>query len=124
MPEEILKGSDLPSAHQVLIAGSDSVEIEGVEPKLMAFAVQLGYLHFFLFGQPLVITSGRDGEHVPTSLHKIGRALDFRTHDKTEGEMQVFLGILAYAAPHQMCRVFDERVGAGGEHVHVEYHGK
>jgi hypothetical protein len=124
MPEEITEGIHIPATHEVLIAGSDSVDIEGVEPKLMTFAVQLGYLHFLLFGLPLVITSGRDGEHVPTSLHKIGRALDFRTHDKSEAEMQVFLGILAYAAPHQNCRVFDERVGAGGEHVHVEYHGQ
>jgi len=90
---------------------------------LLTFAAQLAYLHFLLFGLPLVITSGRDGDHVPTSLHKIGRALDFRTHDKTAEEMQVFLSILAFAAPGQMCRVFDERIGQGGEHVHVEYHG-
>ncbi len=124
MDGDVTTGISIPSTHEVLIAASDQVEIEGVEPKLMTFAVQLGYLHFLLFGLPLVITSGRDGEHVPTSLHKVGRALDFRTHDKTAEEMQVFLGILAYAAPHQNCRVFDERVGAGGEHVHVEYHGQ
>lgn len=123
MAEQITEAIRIPSTHEVLIAGSDSVEIEGVEPKLMTFAVQLGYLHFLLFGLPLVITSGKDGTHVPTSLHKEGRALDFRTHDKTAEEMQAFLGILAFAAPHQNCRVFDERVGAGGEHVHVEYHG-
>jgi hypothetical protein len=124
MGEEVTAGMRMPATHEVLIAGSDSVEIEGVEPKLMTFAVQLGYLHFLLFGSPLVVTSGRDGEHVPTSLHKIGRALDFRTHDKTAEEMVVFLAILAFAAPQQNCRVFDERVGAGGEHVHVEYHGQ
>src|SRR5216684_1656686 len=124
MDGDVTTGISIPSTHEVLIAASYQVEIEGVEPKLMTFAVQLGYLHFLLFGLPLVITSGRDGEHVPTSLHKVGRALDFRTHDKTAEEMQVFLGILAYAAPHQNCRVFDERVGAGGEHVHVEYHGQ
>lgn len=123
MAEEVTTGIRIPSTHEVLIAGSDSVVIDGVEPNLMTFAVQLGYLHFLLFGLPLVITSGKDSVHVKSSFHDVGRALDFRTHDKTAEEMQAFLGILAFAAPHQNCRVFDERVGAGGEHVHVEYHG-
>jgi hypothetical protein len=124
MAQEVTSGPRIPAIHEVLIAGSDQVEIDGVEPALMTYAASLGYLHFLLFGLPLVITSGRDGEHVPTSLHKVGRALDFRTHDKTADEMMVFLSILAYSAPRQACRVFDERVGAGGEHVHVEYHGQ
>lgn len=124
MDSNVTTPLQIPAAHEVLLPGSDTVELDGVVPALMTFAVQLGYLHFLLFGLPLVITSGRDGEHVPTSLHKFGRALDFRTHDKSEAEMQVFLAILAYSAPHQNCRVFDERVGAGGEHVHVEYHGQ
>jgi len=124
MAEQTPTGQGIPTVHEVLIPGSESVQIEGVAGELMTFAARLGYLHYLLFGLPLVITSGRDGEHVSTSLHEEGRALDFRTIDKTEGEMQVFLAILAYAAPHQNCRVFDERVGAGGEHVHVEYHGE
>lgn len=33
--------------------------------------------------QPLVITSGRDGEHSATSLHYEGRALDVRTRTLT-----------------------------------------
>lgn len=124
MTDTTVPGIRIPSTHEVLIPGSDQVEIEGVEPALMTFAVQLGYLHFLLFGIPLVITSGKDSVHVKSSFHDVGRALDFRTHDKSAEEMQAFLAILAYAAPHQNCRVFDERVGAGGEHVHVEYHGE
>ncbi len=124
MADEAIVGVHIPQIHEILVPASDAVEIEGVVQPLMTFAAQLAYLHFLLFGSPLVITSGRDGEHVPTSLHKVGRALDFRTHDKTDSEMQAFLGILAFAAPHQNCRVFDERVGPGGEHVHVEYHGE
>jgi hypothetical protein len=123
MPEEVNTQTNVPPAHQVLIAASDAVEIEGVHPKLMEFAVQLAYLHFLLFGLPLVITSGKDGQHVKSSYHDVGRALDFRTRDKSDDEMTVFLTILAYAAPHVECRYFDERVGQGGEHVHVEYHG-
>lgn len=124
MAEEVTTAIQIPPAHQVLIAADDGVEIDGVHPALMTFAVQLGYLHFLLFGQPLVITSGKDGKHVNGSLHPDGRALDFRTRDKTDSEMQAFLGLLAYAAPHVECRYFDERVGPGGEHVHVEYHGQ
>jgi hypothetical protein len=116
--------SAIPPIAEILLPGSNEVEIEGVEPALMQLAALLAYLHFLLFGEPLVITSGRDGEHVPTSLHKVGRALDFRTHDKTGEQMGAFLAVLAYLAPRHECRVFDERVGAGGEHVHIEYHGQ
>lgn len=115
--------ADLPVAYEVLIPASGAVEVEGVEPALMTFAVQLGYLHYIAFGLPLVITSGKDGQHVAGSLHAEGRALDFRTTDKTADEMIVFLALLAYAAPRQNCRVFDERVGPGGEHIHLEFHG-
>lgn len=123
MAEETRTGVQIPPAHEVLVPASPEVEIEGVVQPLMTFAVQLGYLHWILFGSALVITSGRDGAHNPGSLHIDGRALDFRTHDKTADEMVVFLSILAYAAPGANVRVFDERVGTGGEHVHVEYHG-
>lgn len=123
MAEENQAVTKIPEAHEVLVPASSSVIVEGVAPALMTFAVQLGYLHWLLFGEPLVITSGKDGEHVAGSLHPEGRALDFRTHDKSAEEMVVFLAVLAFAAPRAMCRVFDERVGAGGEHVHVEFHG-
>lgn len=123
MAEETKTEMQIPPADEVLMPASESVEIEGVVPQLMTFAVQLGYLHWILFGSPLVITSARDGAHVPGSLHTDGRALDFRTHDKTADEMVVFLAILAYAATGANCRVFDERVGPGGEHLHVEFHG-
>lgn len=124
MPDQATEGPRIPTIHEVLIAASDTVILDGVAPALMTFAAQLAYLHFLLFGLPLVITSGKDGAHVKSSYHDVGRALDFRTHDKTAEEMQVFLAILAFAAPNQDCRVFDERVGAGGEHVHLEYHGQ
>lgn len=123
MAQENQAAAGIPPAHEVLVPAGPTVEVEGVEPALMTFAVQLAYVHWLLFGVPLVITSGKDGEHAPGSLHKDGRALDFRTHDKSAEEMVVFLAVLAFAAPPANCRVFDERVGAGGEHVHVEFHG-
>lgn len=123
MAQENRAVSKIAEAHEVLVPALGNVVVDGVEPALMTFAVQLGYVHWLLFGEPLVITSGKDGEHAPGSLHAEGRALDFRTHDKSAEEMMAFLAVLAYAAPRAQCRVFDERVGAGGEHVHVEYHG-
>lgn len=38
--------------------------------------------------QPLVITSGRDGEHSATSLHYEGRALDVRTRTLTSVQQE------------------------------------
>lgn len=123
MAEQTEPEVSIPSAHVVLVPADDKVVIDGVAPALMRVAVQFAYLHWLLFGLPLVITSGKDGQHAPGSLHPEGRALDFRTHDKTDDEMIVFLAILTYAAPAHSLRVFDERVGPGGEHIHVEYHG-
>jgi hypothetical protein len=124
MDSDVTTPVNIPAVHQVLITASDAVELDGVEQPLMNFAAQLAYLHFLLFGLPLVITSGKDGEHVASSFHGIGRALDFRTHDKSAEEMVIFDAILAFAAPQQNCRFFDERVGPGGEHLHLEYHGE
>lgn len=123
MAGEETGGINIPAIHEVLTTESGAVVLDGVYPSLLTFAAQLAYLHFLLFGLPLVITSGKDGAHVSNSLHNVGRALDFRTHDKSDQENQVFLSILAWAAPLQTCRVFDERVGEGGAHLHLEYHG-
>lgn len=123
MADEETGGVNIPPIHSVLTTESSAVVLDGVHQGLLTLAAQLAYIHFLLFGLPLVITSGKDGTHAPASLHGIGRALDFRTHDKSAEENQVFLSILAWAAPQNMCRVFDERVGEGGQHIHVEYHG-
>lgn len=124
MSEEVTTPTQIPPVEEVLTLADDSVNIEGVMPALMQFAARLAYVHFLLFYRPLVITSGKDGKHVASSLHEAGRALDFRTHDKNDAEMGAFLAVLAYTAPLYDCRVFDERVGPGGEHVHVEDHGQ
>ena len=124
MSEEVTTQTTIPQVQEVLTLAGDTVNIDGVVPALMQFAARLAYLHFLLFHRPLVITSGKDSVHVKSSFHDVGRALDFRTHDKNDSEMVAFLGVLAYMAPLYEMRVFDERVGPGGEHVHVEYHGE
>lgn len=124
MAEEVTTPTQIPAVQEVLTLADDSVNIDGVVPGLMQFAARLAYIHWLLFYRPLVITSGKDGKHAQGSLHDVGRALDFRTHDKNDVEMVAFLGVLAYAAPLYELRVFDERVGPGGEHLHVEDHGE
>lgn len=91
---------------------------------MMAFAVHIAYLHWLLFGEPLVITSGKDALHVSASMHYQGLAVDVRTSDKNESEQILFLTILAYAAPERNVTVFDERALPGEPHIHIEYHGK
>jgi hypothetical protein len=97
--------------------------LSGVEPTLLQFAVALGRVHLALFGHPLIITSGKDGTHVNGSLHAEGRALDVRIVDLVEKDQILFLGVLASQCVEWECRVFDERVGPGGQHVHIEFHG-
>jgi len=113
----------LLSAAEVLQPASDAVNITDVVHPLVLYAVQLGYLHHLLFGFPLVVTSGKDGQHVAGSLHDVGRAVDFRVRDlKPEDQLTFLINVVA-AAPERHCWVFDERAGPDGPHIHVEYHG-
>jgi len=103
---------------------NSSVVVEGVDPALIAFILRLGEIHLALFGMPLTITSGKDGQHAPGSLHSEGKALDLRISDLEEAKGVLFLTIIMTFAVEWDCRVFDERVGPGGPHVHIEYHGE
>jgi hypothetical protein len=117
------QGTKIPSADQILLPASNEVSIDGVHPDLISYAVHLAYIHWLLFGKPLIITSGKDGKHVAGSLHAQGRALDFRTRDLEADEELVFFQVLAFSAVGRKCGVFDERAVPGGAHIHVEYHG-
>jgi hypothetical protein len=102
---------------------SPDVVLDGVDPRLMAYVEHLGMVHQILFGRQLIITSGKEGEHVQNSFHKIGRALDLRTIDKEPDEVIIFLSIIAFSAPSQGIAVFDERATHDAKHVHLELHG-
>lgn len=106
-----------------LVTGGPGVVLEGVNPKLIGWAQHAALIHKTLFGIDMVITSGRDSQHVAGSLHAEGLALDIRTHDLSADAQLLWLLILCYAGePNDVC-VFDERALPGAPHIHVEYHG-
>lgn len=98
------------------------VILEGVTPKLLQFVEHVGLVHQLIFGSPLVITSGRDS-HSPGDVHMRGEAVDVRTVDKDAEGVLLFLLILAYAATAVAIAYMDERNGAGGPHIHIEWRG-
>jgi len=111
---------DLPMGVEL---ANDRVVLDGVHDKLLAFISQLGMVHRLIFGHDLIITSGKDGEHVPGSLHYTGRAVDARTVDKDPEGVALFIHILAFAASSMPLAYFDERNKPGGAHIHLEWLG-
>ncbi len=103
---------------------SPKVKLDGVNAKLMGYVEYLALVHRVLFAKPLVITSGIDSLHVPSSLHGRGLAVDFRTRDLDPDEMALVIHILAYSAPANSICYFDERGLPGEAHIHIEYHGE
>lgn len=111
---------DLPAGLQV---SSSGVQLEGVDPKLLAFASQIGVVHRIVFGHDLVITAAKDGIHTTASLHAVGKALDLRTNDKDGEGNALLLHLLSFAANGSPIAYFDERNVPGGPHIHLEWHG-
>lgn len=105
------------------VAEADAaVVLEGVSEHLLGYIAQLGLIHQALYGEPLVITSGKDRDHGMNSLHYEGRAVDLRTKDKTEAEMVVWMAVVAWSAPRFRVTVFDKRGLGLEEHLHLEDH--
>jgi hypothetical protein len=102
---------------------SAEVNMAGVNSGLQEFIARLGMLHASLFGKPLVITSGRDAVHGNGSKHYVGKAVDIRTHDKTDAQCIVLLTVLADVAPQLGIAVFDERALGTEAHIHIELAG-
>jgi hypothetical protein len=109
---------------QVAPNTTPNVVMDGLHPNLLGFVLHLAALHALLFGFKLTITSAKDGTHVPNSLHAQGRAVDLRTNDKSEPQIDLLLHILSYATAGVKIATFDERNIQGGSHIHVEYHGE
>lgn len=100
-----------------------NVILAGVNQQLLVFVDYLGLVHRVVFNKPLVVTSGKDGQHVASSMHPAGLAVDIRTRDLLPDEQQLLLMLLAYAAPANHIAVFDERALGADQHIHLEYHG-
>ncbi len=82
---------------------------------------------FISRGYSCVVTSGNDGEHTPksgkTSLHYLGRALDFRTKHLPMSH-KLPLRLQVQAALGEQWDVVLEHVGMDNEHLHVEFDPK
>ncbi len=111
---------DLPLG---LAVADNNVVLEGVHPNLMNFLAHLAMIHKLLFGADMVITSAKDGKHVPGSLHPLGRAGDVRTHDKTPDEVSLFIHVITFSAAALPVALFDERNVPPSPHLHLEWHG-
>jgi len=106
-----------------LAVANPSVVLDGVSPGLLGFLAQMGIVHKTVFGKDLVITSGKDGTHVPGSMHYTGHAVDLRTVDKDPAGVDLLLHMLAYAVVGERIAFFDERNKPGGAHIHLEWLG-
>jgi hypothetical protein len=101
----------------------DHVVLDGVNEQFLKFAGALDTVHQLLFERQMMITSARDGQHAPGSLHTAGKAIDVRTKDKTELANMTFLTVLGWMSSHTPITVFDERNLPGEGHIHIEWHG-
>lgn len=97
-----------------------SVNVIGLDPRLLLTLGDLATIHVRLFDKPLVITSANDGDHSKGSKHYSGQAVDLRAWDKDPAGQAVFLGILSYIAQRANLAVFDERARDHSPHFHVE----
>lgn len=116
--------STMPRADEVIVPASDAVTLDGLALPLLEYAVRLGYLHWLLFGAPLVIARVYEPIHgVPVPL-RAGTTLAFELEHLAEEDQFVFTVLIAYSAPANKCTVFDVRTLPPGKRVGVEYHGE
>lgn len=100
--------------------GSPAVNLAGCDARIQQFVARLGGVHQMLFSIPLVVTSGRDAIHGNGSKHYIGKAVDIRTHDKSEAQCLTLLAVLNQVAPALGLGIFDERALGDESHIHIE----
>jgi hypothetical protein len=103
-----------------LYVADSSVDLSNLSVKLAMVLGRLASMHFLLFDQQLIVTHGKDGQHVVNSKHYVGKAVDVRVRDKDRAQQGVFLAVLGYFVPGYGLAVFDERARAGETHFHIE----
>ena len=68
----------------------------------------------------MTVTVGREGQHMPGSMHGLDRALDVRSHNLTAGQKTQFLHLVrGRLGPDYDCLL--EAEGTANEHFHLEY---
>jgi hypothetical protein len=90
----------------------------------MKYAEQVVARVWAAYGMVATITSGTDGEHKDDSLHYIGLAEDFRTHDIPSMEQKLSMVADVRAQLGVNYDVILEYLGLSSEHMHVEYDPK
>jgi hypothetical protein len=94
-----------------------------VSKQLVIAAAVVNAANVLGFSADMLVTSGRDGIHMPTSKHYADLALDFRTKQLTPTEKAE----LAAMVRNRLGPDYDvilESLAEGNEHLHVEFDPK
>jgi hypothetical protein len=110
----------VPYIDQGIMLASKTVAMDGLDAHLHDVAKELARMHVALFDKFLIVTSANDSVHSKGSKHYIGKALDIRSHDKSELEQALWAIVLSFVCPPHGVGVFDERALPGGAHWHLE----
>jgi hypothetical protein len=100
-----------------------SVQMNGVASVLIDFLSALGRVSPILFRLPVIITSARDGNHVASTKHTKGWAVDLRITDKPELMRVPFIVVCIALSLQYGLVVMDESNLPGAPHVHIEVAG-
>lgn len=111
---------NIPTADQVLLPASNLVELAGVAQPLIDYAVHLAYLHWLLFGSPLVVSQGKEFGTCFTNRHTDGNALDFGVADLAGEEFQLFYSIVGFSAAPRGLGVWWDVTKGEPTFVHIE----
>lgn len=106
-----------------------NVRLDGLQPQMViALLVVMG--EFELYTKEVMITAANDSQHMPTSLHAKGRALDFRTHDilpmMPQNNRTITLNQLKKKL-QSVLHGYDvvlEDINTPNEHLHIEWDPK
>jgi len=96
-----------------------TVNVSGLDPKLISFLAAAASHHANAYGKPLVVTSADDGTHASGSKHYQRKAVDIRSRELSMAEQHDFARWLSDVQELYQLGVFDERF-IGAPHWHVE----
>ena len=95
------------------------VKQEGVQAPIW-YAIGIAEMIYASLGVQLVVTSLCDGKHGANSLHYNGLAVDIRTRNLSQAQIEIVLRGLSHALDGQIG--FD--VILEKDHIHIEYEPK